>query len=75
METVTLKMECRQIQLLKELARTRGCSQAAVMRDLIEQQLARKARRSLHEQAKDFCGCFSGPKDLSTRKLKDYGRG
>jgi hypothetical protein len=74
METVTLKMEIRHIRLLKELAKARGCSRAAVMRELIERHLAHKTRSSLHEQAKEFCGCFSGPKDLSTRKLKGYGR-
>ena len=74
METVTLKMEARHIQLLSEQARTRRCSKAAVIRELVEQHLARKARPSLHDQAKDVCGCFAGAKDLSTRKLKGYGR-
>jgi hypothetical protein len=74
METVTLKMERRHIQLVRNQAKTRGCSQAAVMRDLIEQHLGQKGRVSLHDQAKDLCGSFAGPKDLSTRKLKGYGR-
>jgi hypothetical protein len=74
METVTLKMDRRHIQLLKDHAKTRGCSQAAVMRDLIERHLGHKARASLHDQAKDLCGSFPGPKGLSTRKLNGYGR-
>jgi len=74
METVTLKMDQLHIQLLKDSAATRGCSQAAVMRDLIDQHLARKTRPSLHDQAKDVCGSVAGAKDLSTRKLKGYGR-
>jgi hypothetical protein len=73
-ETITVKMERRQIELLKSHARTRGCSQAAVVRELIEQHLGNGKRPSLHELAKDLCGSFSGPRDLSTRKLKGYGR-
>ena len=74
METVTLKLDRRQVQLLKAHAETRGCSKAAVVRDLIENHLGRRTRPSLHDQASDLCGTFSGPKDLSTRKLKGYGR-
>jgi hypothetical protein len=74
METITLKMERRQIELLKNRARARGCSQAAVVRDLIEQHLGNRKRPSLHELAKDLCGSVSGPPELSTRKLNGYGR-
>ena len=74
MQTVSFKMDRRQLRLLRERARLRGCSQAAVIRELVEKHLGPKGRPSLHEQAKDLCGCLSGPKDLSTRKLKGYGR-
>jgi hypothetical protein len=74
METLTLKIERRQLELLKAHAATRECSQAAVIRELIEEHLGRKARPSLHDQARDFCGSINGPKDLSTRQLKGYGR-
>jgi hypothetical protein len=74
MQTVTLKVERRHLELLKDHARAQGCSQAAVIRDLIEAHLGRKRRPSLHEQAKDLCGSISGPMDLSTRKLTGYGR-
>jgi hypothetical protein len=67
-------MERRQIELLKNQARARGCSQGAVVRDLIEQYLGNGNRPSLHELAKDVCGSLSGPRDLSTRKLNGYGR-
>jgi hypothetical protein len=67
-------MERRQIELLKSHARTRGCSQAAVIRDLIEQHLGNGKQPSLHDLAKDLCGSISGSRDLSTRKLKGYGR-
>jgi len=74
METVTLKMERRQVALLKELARARGCSQAALIRELVDRHLQAKARSSLHDRARDLCGSVAGPRDLSTRPLKGYGR-
>lgn len=74
METVTLKMDRKHIVLLKEQAKVLGRSQAAVVRDLIEEHLAKKKRPSLHDLAKDLCGSLSGPKDLSTRPLTGYGR-
>ncbi len=74
METVTLKMDRRHLQMLKDQAEASGRSQAAVVRDLIDRHLGRKKRRSLHDQAKDLCGSVSGAKDASTRKLKGYGR-
>ena len=75
METVTLKMERRHIALLKERAKTLGRSQAAIVRDLIDEHLAKKNRRpSLHDLAKDYCGSLSGPANMSTRKLTGYGR-
>jgi hypothetical protein len=74
MVTATFKMEKRHLQLLKDSARKKRCSQAAIVRDLIDCHLDQKSRPSLHDLAKDLCGCFSGPRDLSTRKLKGYGR-
>jgi hypothetical protein len=74
MVTLTLKVDRHHLELLKTHAATRGCSQAAVIRDLIEDHLGRKARPSLHDQARDLCGSISGPRDLSTRPLKGYGR-
>ena len=74
METVTLKMDRRPIAPLKQQAKALGRSQAAVVRDLIDQHLAGKKRPSLYERAKEFCGSVSGPPDMSTRKLTGYGR-
>ena len=54
-------------------ARTRRCSKALIVRDLIDQKRAAKGK-SLHEQMQDLCGTLKGSKDLSTRKLKRYGR-
>jgi hypothetical protein len=74
METVTLKLERKQIALLKERAKALGRSQAAIVRDLIDEHLSNKRQPSLHDLAKDYCGCISGPRDMSTRKLEGYGR-
>jgi len=74
METVTLKMERRQVALLKERAQALGRSRAAVVRDLIDKHLAGKKKPSLYDLTKDLCGSVRGPKDLSTRPLTGYGR-
>ena len=74
METVTLKMEPKQIALLKQQAKALGRSQAAIVRDLIDEHLTPKKRPSLHDLAKDYCGSVAGPADMSTRKLTGYGR-
>ena len=74
METVALKMDRRHVQLLKDQARARGCSQAAVVRELIERHLGGGSQLSLHERSKDLCGSLKGPPDLSVRKLTGYGR-
>lgn len=71
---MTLKMERRQIALLKERAKALGRSQAAVMRDLIDEHLSKKQRPSLHDLSKDLCGSVKGPGNLSTRPLTGYGR-
>jgi hypothetical protein len=74
METVTLKLDRRQVQLLRTHAETRGCSQAAVVRELIDEHLGCPTRPSLHDQSKDLCGTLRGATDLSTRSLAGYGR-
>ena len=74
METVTLKMDRSQIALLNERAKALGRFKAAVVRDLIDEHLARKKRPSLYERAKDLCGSVRGSRNLSTRPLTGYGR-
>jgi hypothetical protein len=75
METITLKMDRKQIALLKERAKALRRSQAAIVRELIDEHLGGKKRPSLYDQAKDICGSVRGSKDLSTRPLTGYGRG
>ena len=74
METVALKMDRKQITLLRERAKALGRSQAAIVRDLIDEHLGSKEKLSLYERAKDLCGNVRGSKDLSTRPLTGYGR-
>ena len=72
-ETVTLKLESRQIQKLKARARASGRSQAAIVRELIDRHLADGAV-SLHDRAQDLCGSVRARADLSARRLNGYGR-
>ena len=74
METVTLKMDRKHVALLKAQAKALGRSQGAIVRDLIDEHLAKKQRPSLYDLTKDLCGSVRGPKDLSTRPLTGYGR-
>jgi hypothetical protein len=73
METVTLKLDRRHIQRLKDQAEATGRSQAAVVRDMIDRHLGGK-KPSLHDRCRDLCGSIAGAKDTSTRTLKGYGR-
>jgi hypothetical protein len=74
METMTLKLTRRHVQLVRDRARASGQSQAAVVRDLIDRHLAPTDRPSLHDQARDLCGSISAAPDTSTRSLTGYGR-
>jgi hypothetical protein len=42
--------------------------------DVIDSNVGAKKRPSLLDLAKEFCGSISGPKDMSTRKLKGCGQ-
>ncbi len=74
MNGLTIKLDAGQLAWLKGQAKARGCSQALVVRDLIERQRSAKGKKSLHERMRDLCGTLNGSPDLSTRKLKGYGR-
>ncbi len=73
METVTLKLDRRQIQKLRARAAAAGRSQAAIVRDLIDRHLS-GGQPSLHDRAQDLCGSVNAAPDTSTRTLKGYGR-
>ena len=73
METVTLKLDKRHIQKLQARARQAGRSQAAIVRELIDEHLSGR-EPSLHDRAEDLCGSVDGARDASTRPLRGYGR-
>ena len=74
MNGLTIKLNPSQMAWLKSQAKARGCSQALVVRDLIERQRRTGRGASLHDRMRDLCGSLSGSAELSTRKLKGYGR-
>lgn len=71
---ITIKLDPAQNDWLTRQAKSRRCSKALIVRDLIERQRAGKDGPSLHERMQDLCGTLKGSKDLSVRKLKGYGR-
>jgi hypothetical protein len=73
METVTLKLDRRQVERLQARAKATRRSKAAVIRELIDEHLA-PAEPSLHDRSADLCGSVAGRRDSSTRKLTGYGR-
>ena len=72
MNGVTIKLAPEQLAWLARQAKAKRCSKALIVRDLIDRQ--RNGNQSLGERMRDLCGVLKGSPDLSTRKLKDYGR-
>jgi hypothetical protein len=78
MITVSLKISPALDQAVEELAKRRGVSKSAVIREAIERYLsagARPARGSFLALAKHLAGCVEGPPDLSSNaeRLRGYG--
>ncbi len=74
MNSLTIKLEDRQMAWLSQEAGRSRRSKGAVIRGLLEERSAR-SRPSLHARMKDLCGVLKGPEDLSVRKLnRRYGR-
>lgn len=73
METISLKLHPRQIEMLRAKAKATGRSQGALVRELIDRHLG-GPQVSLHDLAEDLCGSVSGREDTSTRPLTEYGR-
>jgi len=74
MNGLTIKLDSEQIQWVQGQAKARGCSKAAVVREIIDERRNDRGKGSLHDRMRDLCGTLSGSPDLSTRKLKGYGR-
>ncbi len=73
MNSLTIKLEDRQMAWLSREAGRLRRSKGAVIRGLLEERSAR-SRPSLHARMKDLCGALNAPRDLSVRQLnRGYG--
>ncbi len=75
MRTVSFKLPPELDDALNELARRRGSSRSAVVREAL-QRLRAGDRRSFTALAGDLVGCVEGPGDLSTnpKYMDDFGK-
>lgn len=75
MRTVSFKLPEELDDALNELARSRGASRSALVREAIE-SLAKGKRRSVTSVAGNLVGSVEGPTDLATnsKHLSGYGK-
>lgn len=75
MRTVSFKLPPELDDALDELARSRGASRSALVREALE-ALAKGKRRSVTALAGDLVGSLEGPTDLATNKkhMSGYGK-
>ena len=75
MRTVSFKLPPELDDALDELARSRGASRSALVREALE-LLAKGKRRSVAALAGDLVGSVEGPTDLATNKrhMSGYGK-
>ena len=73
MRTLTIKLEPEQDLWLGRQAKALKRSKGRIIRDLIHQQQVGKSG-SLGQALADLRGSLQGSKNLSTRRLKGYGR-
>ena len=75
MRTVSFKLPEDLDDALDELARSRGASRSALVREALE-ALAKGKRRSVAALAGSLVGSVDGPADLATNRkhLSGYGR-
>jgi metal-responsive CopG/Arc/MetJ family transcriptional regulator len=67
MRTVSFKLPEDLDDALDELARSRGASRSAIVREALE-SLAKGKRRSVTTLAGDLVGSVDGPSDLATHR-------
>ncbi len=75
MRTVSFKLPEELDDALNELARSRGASRSALVREAIE-SLAKGKRRSVTSVAGNLVGSVEGPTDLATnsKHMSGYGK-
>ena len=79
MKTISLKLSDSFDTQLARLARQKGVSKSAVIREALERFLrtnGNKEQRSALALAEDLAGCLVGPEDLSVNKeyLQGFGQ-
>jgi hypothetical protein len=80
MANVSMKLPVALNARLTAMAKRRGASKSAIMREALEAYLARGSRSksaSIAELAPEFIGCLDGgPRDLSSNRkhLKGFGQ-
>lgn len=79
MKTLTLKVDDALCAKVGALAKQRGTTQSAVVRDAIKACIEKRRGAPLGSAlalAKDLAGCVTGPADLSANKarLRGFGR-
>jgi predicted transcriptional regulator len=75
MRTVSFKLTAELVETLYELARRRGSSRSAVLREALE-ALGKDRSRSVTALAGEIVGSVEGPGDLSTnpKHMADFGK-
>lgn len=79
MKTLTLKLDDALVAKVLALAKQRGATQSAVVRDAIRACVEKRRGAPMGSAlalAKDLAGCVTGPADLSANKarLRGFGR-
>jgi hypothetical protein len=76
MKTVSVKLSPPLARWLSHRARELKRTQSDLVRAALEQQRAGQGDASCHDLARDLCGSFKGPRDLSTnpKHLDGFGQ-
>ena len=73
-KTLTIKLEAHQDVWLEAQAQSLRRSKGSIVRDLISERQRGTGKGSLGHTLQDLRGAVKGPRDLSTRSMKGYGR-
>jgi predicted transcriptional regulator len=75
MKPISIKLTKKLEDLLDELARARGLSRSAVVREALEAYAAGSGNRTATTAAGDLVGSLQGPRDLSTapKHMRGFG--
>jgi predicted transcriptional regulator len=79
MKTIAIKLPDDLLAKIQDIAKKRGESRSAVMRESLEEFFAKENRQaalSCLDLARDLAGCVQGPPDLSANPahMEEYGK-